>query len=91
MFSELRCPSKTCYGWASEVEESANSKFYGCGSCGSVWKTLPELFDAIERIISKYKYRKKVYVKSQNGWHGVELIDEPEEYEDSVISEWADE
>jgi len=88
MFEELRCPNETCYGWVSEVEESSTSKFYGCGSCGNVWSNLDQLRESIEQIISKYAYRQKVYQKSNNVWQGVDLDDEPEDYEELVASEW---
>jgi hypothetical protein len=74
-----------------EVEESPSSKFYGCGSCGHVWHSIEQLNVAIDKIISQYSYRKNVYSKSGSNWQAVDIDDEPEEYEELVVSEWDDE
>lgn len=91
MFEDLRCPTKTCYGWVCEVEESPSSTFYGCGSCGNVWRSLKQLNVAIDKIISQYSYRKDVYSKSGSNWQAIDIDDEPEDYEELVVSEWDDE
>jgi len=74
-----------------EVEESPSSRIYGCGSCGHVWRSTEQLNIAIEKIISQYSYRKKVYSKSGSNWKAVDIDDEPEDYEELVVSEWDDE
>ena len=90
MFKELRCPTETCYGWVSEIEEGS-SEFYGCGSCGNVWPSLDELNNSIDGIISEHDYRRKAYIKDGNNWAGVELDDEPEDYEELVVKEFENE
>ena len=46
---------------------------------------------AIDKIISQYSYRKNVYSKPGSSWQAIDIDDEPEDYEELVVSEWDDE
>ena len=88
VFAEIRCPIETCYGWVSEVEENKDSLFYGCGNCGNIWKNKSTLFESVRSISKKYPYRVSVYLASNDGFTGVSLKEEPEDYDELVTSEW---
>ncbi|SHE69069.1 hypothetical protein [Chryseobacterium sp. OV279] len=81
----LRCPVSSCYGLISYVEDE--KPFWGCGECGTVWFTQPDLFEAIEKSIEKYPYRAKVYTKKGNTFFPAPLENEPDNYEETVAKE----
>lgn len=88
----LRCPTQTCYGWVSAIEENIENLFYGCGSCGNVWFHAHDLFNEITAIIQKYPYRAAVYIHSEHqgmcGYVAVPLAEEPADYINQVNTEW---
>jgi uncharacterized Zn finger protein len=51
-----RCPVAGCAGWVSEVSEE-EKKLWGCGECGSIWKSLVSLEKEITAIVAKFAYR----------------------------------
>jgi len=87
-FKEIRCPCETCYGWVSEVEEDGSSLFYGCGSCGNVWRNRSDLYDAVTSILEKYPYRAAAYLITKEGYFATDLDEEPEDYEERIVDEW---
>jgi hypothetical protein len=88
MSVNLRCPCKACSGWVCEVEQDASSTFWGCGTCGNVWFKKQSLELDISSAISESDYRAKVYLKTQNGFVGIDIDDEPEDYAELVAEEW---
>lgn len=86
---KYRCPVETCTGWVCEVADG-DSTFLGCGECGSAWADRSSLFEAISHIVKVRKYRRKVYVKSADGWKPGSPTKEPSNYEDLVEKEWDD-
>lgn len=64
-FEETRlfcCPTTACIGF---VEKDNEAKVYGCSECGKEWKNLKDIYIDIEKIITKYEYRKLVYKKKK--------------------------
>jgi hypothetical protein len=86
-----RCPVAGCYGWVSHVQETPRKSFWGCGECGSIWKTLAALEKEITAIVAKYAYRKKSYRKKAGNWLPADPTKEPSDYDERVLSEAADE
>lgn len=84
-----RCPVAGCAGWVSEVDEEGK-KFWGCGECGSIWKSLASLEMEIAAIVSKFAYRKKSYRKKGGHWAPGDLSKEVSDYEERVASEPTD-
>src|SRR5262249_48259982 len=84
----VRCPCRTCRGWVVKVEEYPNVFFWGCGECGNVWRDRSKLDEDISKIVKKYKYRRKSYVKLDDGWGPEPQDQEVRNYEERVESEW---
>jgi len=83
----LRCPEDGCIGWVSFVKPRSGDSFFGCGECGTVWRTRDELNAAIDAILAKCEYRRASYVRTQEGWSGASLEDEDPKYEELVEEE----
>ncbi len=84
---EFRCPEKACCGWVCKVTEG-ETFFYGCGECGSVWTGSDSLFEAISTVVKQKDYRRKVYLRTAEGWKPVSPEKEPRNYEALVEREW---
>jgi uncharacterized Zn finger protein len=81
-----RCPVAGCWGWVSEVDDGGD-KFWGCGECGSIWRSLASLEKEITAIVARFPYRRKSYRKKGAHWAPGELTKEVSDYEDRVASE----
>jgi uncharacterized Zn finger protein len=84
----LRCPIHGCSGLVAFIGEES---FYGCGECGSVWKEQKNLFRDIEKSISIYPYRSKVYDKINDKYIAIDSSKEPKDYEKKVSKESSEE
>jgi Leucine-rich repeat (LRR) protein len=83
----LRCPEKGCIGWVSFVKPGSGESFWGCGECGTPWRTRDELNAAIDAILAKRRYRRASYVPTPAGWSAASLDDEHPDYEELVEKE----
>lgn len=80
---QLRCPVIGCYGYISLIEDNK----FACGECGNVWESKNDLFNDIRKVITKYPYRKKVYIFDKNDIRPISSIKEPKDYDDMVRKE----
>ncbi len=85
-----RCPVSACAGFVSFVKQKTGD-FWGCGECGSIWYDSKKLLKEIGAIVKQYPYRKKCYRKSKGQWVPSNLDKHPEDYEELVGEEPADE
>ena len=86
--SPLRCPVSRCCGWVSHIGRDKSEKgFWGCGECGSVWRSRAALFNEIREITKKYPYRASSYVLTDNDITPASFGNESEDYEELVGSE----
>lgn len=78
------CPTSGCTGF---VEKDEEANVYGCSECGDEWKMVDKVYELIEKIIKKYPYRKKVYLKKGKIWKSIALGKIPKDYYDKVQEE----
>ena len=78
------CPISGCIGF---VEEDQLAKVFGCSECGTEWKKIEKIYTDIEKIVKKYPYRKKVYIKSGDVWISVPFSQIPSDYYKKVQKE----
>lgn len=85
----MRCPMPHCSGWICNIEGLPAERTptrWGCGECGRTWRNDKSLFPRSRRS-SGFPARAVVYKKTENGWAGVPLAEEPKDYEASVEQE----
>lgn len=72
------CPIEGCIGFVEEAEDVKG--LFGCSECGTEWKNMKAIYKDIEKIISKYPYRKEVYKKSGNAFKSISFDKIPDGY-----------
>jgi len=82
----FRCPESRCTGIVSFIKDE-DDDFWGCGECGSVWRSDEDFQDAIQVIIKAFPFRKKVYKIKDHKFHPVPSDKEPEDYDEVVEEE----
>ncbi|WP_124365009.1 hypothetical protein [Pseudomonas sp. R3-52-08] len=87
--ANYRCPISQCAGWVDLVEEPPRS-FWGCGACGSIWYEEKNLQKEITGIVALHRYRASSYKQLDGRWVPGDLSSEPENYEELVEKELAD-
>ena len=83
----LRCPTRQCIGWVTNVEESPGTTFWGCGECGNAWRKRHALDKAITKIVKRFPHRKGCYVRTGCGWQAADEDHEHPDYEEMVEDE----
>lgn len=85
-----RCPTVACTGYVSRIGDITEFD-YGCGECGTTWKSQSDLFFDIQQIAVKFSWRKLAYAFDDGNISPIAPADEPADYEAKVRGEWADE
>lgn len=84
-----RCPITQCVGWVDLIDDKARP-FWGCGECGSVWYEEKNLQKEITDIVALHPYRARSYKQLNGKWIAGDLNLEPDNYEELVEKEPAD-
>jgi transcription elongation factor Elf1 len=85
---QFRCPVSHCAGWVDHIEQGRRKAFWGCGSCGSQWFKIENLFREIEAMVKRHAYRRKCYIKrATGGWLPAPPERQPSNYETLVERE----
>ena len=90
MFQQVRCTEVACVGWVCAVEDPNGFRFFGCGECGTVWRSEQVLAKAIEAAIARNPFRSKAYTPTGNSWRDNPSGSTAADYEKQIAKEWGD-